>query len=199
MRKLLVFAFSLCLLVLFAGCGNNEGQQKQAANDVPLQGKTLVVYFSNTGHTKALAEKAAEILHADTYEIQPEIPYTAEDLDYNDESHRATNEQRDDTFRPAIKSPKIDNFAQYKNIVLAYPIWWEQAPRIVDAFVESYDWSDKTIIPMSTSEGSEIGTSADYLKTLAKDKGTWKAGKNFGDGSVSKEDLAKWLAETTAK
>lgn len=151
---------------------------------------TLVVYFSCTGTTKGLAEAVAEELNADLYEIVPEEPYTSEDLDYHDDNSRSTKEMDDPSSRPAI-SGSVENMEQYDRIILGYPIWWGEAPRIVSTFVESYDFSGKTIIPFCTSGGSGIGSSADALETLAGN-GTWLKGKRF-DGSESGEDVRKSL------
>lgn len=154
------------------------------------QSGTLVVYFSCTGTTKGLAEAVAEELNADLYEIVPEEPYTSEDLDYHDDNSRSTKEMDDPSSRPAI-SGSVENMEQYDRIILGYPIWWGEAPRIVSTFVESYDFSGKTIIPFCTSGGSGIGSSADALETLAGN-GTWLDGKRF-DGSESGEDVIKSL------
>lgn len=154
------------------------------------QSGTLVVYFSCTGTTKGLAEAVAEELNADLYEIVPEEPYTSEDLDYHDDDSRSTKEMDDPSSRPAI-SGSVENMEQYDRIILGYPIWWGEAPRVVSTFVESYDLSGKTIIPFCTSGGSGIGSSADALETLAGN-GTWLDGKRF-DGSESGEDVIKSL------
>lgn len=154
------------------------------------QSGTLVVYFSCTGTTKGLAEAVAEELNADLYEIVPEEPYTSEDLDYHDDNSRSTKEMDDPSSRPAI-SGSVENMEQYDRIILGYPIWWGEAPRVVSTFVESYDFSGKTVIPFCTSGGSGIGSSADALETLAGN-GTWLDGKRF-DGSESGEDVIKSL------
>ncbi len=154
------------------------------------QSGTLVVYFSCTGTTKGLAEAVADELNADLYEIVPEEPYTSEDLDYHDDNSRSTKEMDDPSSRPTI-SGSVENMEQYDRIILGYPIWWGEAPRIVSTFVESYDFSGKTIIPFCTSGGSGIGSSADALETLAG-SGTWLEGKRFS-GSESGEDVIKSL------
>ena len=100
---------------------------------------------------------------ADLYEIRPEQPYTSQDLNYNDETTRATVEQKDDKARPAL-ADKNAKIVDYETIVLAYPIWWGQAPRIMDTFVESYDFTNKKITAICTSGGSDIGSSAGYLE-----------------------------------
>ncbi len=169
----------------------NTSESEAASNELSAgQSDTLVVYFSCTGTTKGLAEVVAKELNADLYEIVPEEPYTLEDLDYNDKQSRSTKEMNDSSSRPAI-SGRIENMEQYKRIILAYPIWWGEAPRILSTFVESYDFSGKTVIPFCTSGSSGIGPSADKLETLAG-SGTWQKGKRFG-GSESGKDVIKSL------
>ena len=151
--------------------------------------KILVAYFSCTGHTKQAAAEVAEILNADIFEIVPAQPYTPEDLDYNIEDCRANLEQKDSAARPEIKN-KIENIAQYKTIVIAYPIWWHAEPRIIDTFVESYDLSGKVIVPVCTSGGSEIETSVKNLQDMCKGAEV-KQGKRLG--IISKDEVKAWL------
>lgn len=120
--------------------------------------RVLVAYFSATGKTKVLAEYAADAMEADLYEIVPDEPYTDEDLNYSDNHTRATTEQNDKNARPAI-SGSVENMDQYEIVFLAFPIWWGEEPRIMDTFVESYDFSGKTVIPFCTSGSSGIGSS----------------------------------------
>jgi len=208
-KRLLVMAMSAMMVFTLSACGGNEtGSASGASSKAPQakeasagqsapskasepQGKALVAYFSCTGNTKALAETVAKALNADVYEIRPEKAYTAEDLNYNDESTRSTVEQKDDNARPAL-ADKNANIAAYDTIVLAYPIWWGQAPRILDTFVESYDFSGKTIVPVCTSGGSDIGSSADYLKSHTKGTGSWKNGKLFSR-NASESEIRDWL------
>ena len=113
------------------------------------------------------SEYAAEILGADLYEIVPEDPYTEEDLAYYTDG-RADQEQNDPSVRPAI-SGKVENMSKYDTTVLGYPIWHGQAPRIISTFLESYDFSEKTILPFCTSHSSGIGSSASNLHSLCPD------------------------------
>ena len=210
LKRLLAMALSVLLAFALAACGDNsagkaspkdagakpaaagQAAQEQPSDAPSAQGKkALVAYFSCTGNTKALAETAAKALGADLYEIRPEAPYTAEDLNYNDEGTRATVEQKDDAARPAL-ADKNANIAAYSAIVLAYPIWWGQEPRIMDTFVESYDFSGKIVVPICTSGGSDIGASADHLKTLMQGAAEWKAGKLFSR-SATESEVGGWL------
>lgn len=152
--------------------------------------KTLVVYFSCTGTTKPLAEYAAEIIGADLYEIVAEDPYTEADLAYYTNG-RADQEQNDPDARSAI-SGGVENMDQYDTIIIGYPIWHGQSPRIISTFLESYDFSGKTILPFCTSHSSGIGSSADNLHVLCSDSTVWLEGKRFEAGT-SKETIEEWL------
>ena len=154
--------------------------------------KTLVVYFSCTGTTELVAEYITEILGADSYQIVPEDPYTEADLAYYTNG-RADQEQNDPDVRPAI-SGGVENMDEYDTIILGYPIWHGQAPRIISTFLESYDFSGKTIIPFCTSHSSGIGSSASNLHTLCSESTEWLDGKRFEAG-VSKESVQNWIGE----
>lgn len=149
----------------------------------------LVAYFSATNTTEKLAEYAAEILDADLYEITPAVPYTAADLAYYTNG-RADKEQADNTCRPEI-SGSVPNMSGYKTVFIGYPIWHGQAPRIISTFLESYDFSGKTIVPFCTSHSSGIGSSDTNLHDLASGA-NWLSGKRFG-GSASKTDISEWI------
>ena len=199
MRKLWVLALSVMTIFTFAACGNTSAgstapkvEDKQNTADAPTKktNKTLVAYFSCTGNTRKLAETTAAAIGADLYEIVPAQPYTDNDLNYNDESTRSTVEQKDDKARPALKD-KNANVAAYDCIVVAYPIWWGQAPRIVDTFMESYDFSGKTVVPVCTSGGSGIGSSGDYLKSITHGSADWKAGRLFRS-NTSAQEIKNW-------
>ena len=144
--------------------------------------KTLVVYFSCTGTTELVAEYITEILGADSYQIVPEDPYTETDLAYYTNG-RADQEQNDPDVRPAI-SGGVENMDEYDTIILGYPIWHGQAPRIISTFLESYDFSGKTIVPFCTSHSSGIGSSADNLHVLCADSTLWMEGRRFEAGRV---------------
>ena len=149
-----------------------------------------------TGTTEPLAEYAAEILEADIYEIMPEVPYTETDLAYYTNG-RADQEQNDPSARPAIAG-KVENMEEYDTIILGYPIWHGQAPRIISTFLESYDFSEKTIIPFCTSHSSGIGSSADNLHELCPDSVNWMEGKRFEAGTM-KETMENWLENVRVK
>ncbi len=163
-------------------------QKQEAEVDI----KTLVVYFSCTGSTKNVASYITEILEADIYEIVPETPYTEEDLAYYTNG-RADQEQNDPDVRPAI-SGSVENMDEYQTIILGYPIWHGQAPRIISTFLESYDFSGKTIIPFCTSHSSGLGSSASDLHALCPGSVKWLDGRRF-EGGASRESVAEWIGE----
>lgn len=152
--------------------------------------KVLVAYFSATGTTKGVAEHIANGLRADIYEIIPEEPYTDADLDYSDNNSRSTIEMNDEASRPAI-SGSVENMEQYDIVFIGYPIWWGEAPRIVSTFVESYDFSGKTVVPFCTSGGSGVGSSAANLEQLTSGA-TWMDGHRL-NGSDSQDTVMEWV------
>lgn len=153
---------------------------------------TLVVVFSVTGNTRPLAEYAAEYLNADFFEIEAAQPYTDEDIDYGNSSSRTSIEQNDLSSRPEIAN-FIPNMDQYDTIILGYPIWWGQAPRIIDTFLESYDFSGKTIVPFCTSASSGIGSSDTNLHAFTDDSTNWIEGKRFAIGT-DQDAFLDWLS-----
>lgn len=167
-------------------------QTRPTENDAETEqtNRILVAYFSATNTTEGVAERMAEGLNADLYEIIPQEPYTDADLDYNDKNSRSTIEMNDPDSRPAI-SGSVENMEQYDIVFIGYPIWWGDAPRIVSTFVESYDLSGKTVIPFCTSGGSGIGSSGSNLEQLTSGA-EWLAGRKLG-GSDSKDVIMEWV------
>lgn len=125
--------------------------------------KTLVAYFSASGVTARLAETIAKAADADLYEIAPKVPYTSADLNWNNSNSRSSIEMNDKASRPEIAGVAED-MAQYDTVFVGFPIWWYEAPRIIHTFLESYDFSGKTIIPFATSGGSGMGRTSDILQ-----------------------------------
>ena len=173
---------------------SSHAEQTPVPKTETKAGNVLVVYFSCTGTTKAVAENAAEALGADLYEIVPETPYEPADLDYGDDNSRTSQEQNDDGARPAIRG-SVENMGDYDTILLGYPIWWGQAPRIISTFLESYDLSGKTIVPFCTSGSSGIGSSDTNLHALAAEA-HWMPGKRFEAGA-SRSLVGEWIAATS--
>ena len=150
---------------------------------------TLVIYFSRTGNTEKIAEYLIDITNADSYVIEAAVPYSDADIKYQDDNCRANKEQNDKSVRPEIANP-IASIDSYDTIFLGYPIWWGQEPRIIDTFLESYDFSDKTVIPFCTSASSGIATSEKNIKALVP-IGNQLEGRRFSSGAT-KEDVKAW-------
>lgn len=152
--------------------------------------KTLVAYFSATGTTKSIAIKIADIIKGDIFEIEPKIPYTAQDLDWTNPSSRSTLEMKDKDSRPQI-TKTLDNIDDYDTILLGFPVWWYEAPRIINTFIDSAVFIDKTIIPFCTSGISDICTCQAHLQA---DYSLYKFinGKRL-KGNETKENIINWL------
>ena len=164
-----------------------------AAEETPAEhvqeNKSLVVVFSCTGTTRGVAEKIAALTGAELVDLVPAQPYTAEDLNYNDRSTRATVEQNTPDARPEIASDiSLDGVT---NLYLGYPIWWGQAPRIMSTFVESHDFTGITVVPFCTSGGSGAGRTGETLGEQAG-TGTFLTSTRFSSG-VSDAELQSWI------
>lgn len=207
MKKTLVLLLSLLMMLGLGSCGNSASQTEEPSTEAnsgestastpeeaaapdAQEAKILVAYFSATNTTKGVAEHIANGLHADRYEIVPEDPYTAADLNYNDTNSRTTIEMNDPDARPAI-SGRVEDMDQYDIVFIGYPIWWGDAPRIICTFVESYDFSGKTIVPFCTSGGSGIDASAANLEQLTNGA-TWLSGRRLR-GSDSQDTVMEWV------
>ena len=138
--------------------------------------KILIAYFSASGVTARTAKEMAKAAGADLYEICPAEPYTAADLNWMDQKSRSTLEMNDPACRPAIAAPAAD-LDQYDTVFVGFPIWWYVAPTIINTFLESYDFSGKTVIPFATSGGSGMGKTEAVLHALCPDSVNWKSGK----------------------
>lgn len=203
-KRFLILILALIMVLGLAACGAGGGQGNESATEATdgesaesgetaegEGGKTLVVYFSVTGNTEGIAKKIASATGADIYQIIPAEEYTDADLNYNDNTTRATVEQKDPSARPEIGSDPV-SLEGYTTIYIGYPIWWGQEPRIMDTFVESYDFTGITLIPFCTSGSSGIGQSGSNLEANAG-SGTWLEGKRFAAGA-SDAEIEDWIA-----
>lgn len=145
--------------------------------------RILVAYFSASGVTARAAKEAAEAVGADLYEIRPAEPYTEADLNWMDKKSRSTLEMKDPASRPAIGT-RAENMEQYDTVLVGFPIWWYVEPRIVDTFLESYDFTGKTLIPFATSGGSGISGAEKSLREYCP-KASWKQGKLVNSGAAA--------------
>ncbi len=125
--------------------------------------KKLVAYFSASGGTKAKAEELASAVSADLFEIKPEVPYSAADLDWRNKESRSSLEMKDESSRPKIAEDNVDTTI-YDRVYIGFPIWWGVAPRVINTFIESHDLSGKEIVIFATSGGSGIQYALDDIK-----------------------------------
>ena len=156
-----------------------------------MENKSLVAYFSASGVTKKVAEKLSDAVGADLFEIKPKVKYTKADLDWMDTKSRSSIEMNDKSFRPTI-SEKCDNMDKYDVVYVGFPIWWYVEPTIINTFLESYDFSGKTIVLFATSGGSGFGDTVKGLRGSVSDTTVIKEGKLFNSG-VSKDKLVSWV------
>ena len=187
MKKLLILALALMMSLSFARA------EEETPAFTPTDSNVLVACFSATGNTWPLAEYAAAYLNADLFRIEPAIPYTDADLSYNDADCRANQEMNDETSRPALAAT-VENMAQYDTVVLAFPIWWGQAPRLIETFVEAHDLSGKTVLTFCTSASSGYGRTGEILAALTDGTVNWIEGARFS-ASTTAEEMEAWLAE----
>ena len=192
MKKILMMMAAVLALTL-AACGNkaakNQSAETEGNADSVKNSKVLVAYFSASGVTAGVAKQLAEVTGGELHQIQPEQPYTDADLDWRDKQSRSTLEMQDKTSRPAIIN-KLDSSGQYDIIFVGFPIWWGTAPTIVNTFMESYDFSGKTVVLFATSRGSGI-EQADKDFSEAYPNVNWKEGKLLN--SPSRQDLEEWV------
>ena len=153
--------------------------------------KKLVAYFSASGTTAKVAKTLAEAAGADLYEIKPAVPYTRADLNWMDKKARSSVEMNDKSFRPAI-ADRNAQVEKYDRIFVGFPIWWYIAPTIINTFLESYDFSGKTIILFATSGGSGFGQAAAGLKGSVPVSCTIREGKIL-NGQQTVQSLKAWV------
>lgn len=152
--------------------------------------KTLVAYFSASGTTAAAAKTLAEAAEADLYEIKPQAPYTRADLDWTNRKSRSSVEMNDKSFRPPLadRNARVED---YDTVFLGFPIWWYTAPSIIHTFLESYDFTGKTVILFATSGGSGLGRTAADLRPSAPGA-VIRDGKLL-NGRQTRESLSAWV------
>ena len=150
--------------------------------------KILVAYFSASGVTAKAAWKLSEAIGADLHEIKPEVPYSSADLNWMDKKSRSSVEMNDPSSRPTI-AEKLADMEKYDVVFVGFPIWWYVAPTIINTFLESYDFSGKTIIPFATSGGSGMGKTNEKLGPSCPGA-TLLQGKLL-NGNLSEDSLKK--------
>lgn len=155
----------------------------------------LVAVFSASGVTKSVGEEIARIAGADFYEIVPKDIYTSADLDWMNKKSRSSVEMNDPSARPQIADSALD-MASYDTVIVGFPIWWGVAPRIIDTFLESYDFSGKKLIPFCTSGGSGVGRSDTALHKDVSGDVKWAKGKQIN--RPNEKEIRKWLDQELA-
>lgn len=150
---------------------------------------TLVAYFSATGTTARAAHAIADAIGADLYEIAPAEPYTSTDLNWNDRASRSSREMNDESCRPAIAGT-VENMDAYDTVFVGFPVWWYVEPRIIDTFLESYDFAGKTVVPFATSGGSGLGRAPQRMQQIAA--GSTVTGGKLLNGRQSADALRAW-------
>ena len=185
MRKRGFLLITACILAvgMLAGCGNRSGQEESKTqsnietapenesssatteedsaevqiDDDETEGKTLVVYFSATGNTKNVAEVIAETTGGELFELEPVVPYTDDDLNYNDDNSRTSQEYADESLRNVeLVADTVDDWQDVERVYIGYPVWWGIAAWPVNTFVESNDFTGKTVVPFCTSARAEV-------------------------------------------
>lgn len=192
-RRTFMASMALSMLAV-AGCSSGTASEPEAdaqemAASTPGD-RILVACFSATGHTLGVAEKAAAQLGATLFRIRPEEPYTASDLDYTNEGARCMEELDDPDARPVLAND-VEDWDAYGTVLLGYPIWWGQAAPILRTFVESRDWTGRTVVPFCTSGASPIGDSAAALEELAG-SAEWLEGQRFAAGAPG-DEVRAWV------
>ena len=180
MRRLALLIAAVAMAL--PACGQNVKKQS-------TEMKTLIAYFSATGTTEAVARNLAAVTGGTLYEIKPKVKYTAADLDWTVKTSRSTVEMNDRKFRPAMIND-LQDAASYDVIYIGFPVWWDTAPTIINTFLESYDFSGKTVILFATSGGSSLRTANREFKA-AYPALNWKDGKVLN--GASKATLSSWV------
>lgn len=214
MKKLTALLLSLMLVFSLAACGNNpQAAETEPATSTPVSeetqepetleeteaadtestgGKTLVVYYSASGNTENVSNVITKTLGADLFELEPVEPYSNDDLNWTNDDSRVTREHENEDERDVeLVSATVDNWSEYDTVFIGYPIWWGIAAWPVDEFIETNDFTGKTVIPFATSASSGMGQSGELLAEMAG-TGDWQEGQRFRSGA-SEDDIVAWV------
>ena len=220
MKKLTTLFLSFILVLGLAACGNNntnntepsitetpsaatsepettehpttDTSETEAADTESTGGKTLVVYYSASGNTENVSNVIAKTLGADLFELEPVEPYSNDDLNWTNDDSRVTREHENEDEREVeLVSATVDNWSEYDTVFIGYPIWWGIAAWPVDEFIETNDFTGKTVIPFATSASSGMGQSGELLAEMAG-TGDWQEGQRFRSGA-SEDDIVAWV------
>lgn len=220
MKKLTAVFLTLMLAFGLAACGNSSTTESTSSEtlsaataepettetpstdtseaEVPetksTGGKTLVVYYSASGNTENVANTIASATSGDLFELEPVEPYSDDDLNWTNDDSRVTKEHENENQRDVeLVSATVDNWSDYDTVFIGYPIWWGIAAWPVDEFIESNDFTGKTVIPFCTSASSGLGDSGELLEEMAG-TGDWQDGQRFRSGA-SENDVRAWVEE----
>ena len=175
------------------GANEQQAQGAAAASNTNSTSKVLVAYYSAQGHTKRVAEAAAEELNADLFEIVPQEPYSDADLDWTNEQSRVSREYEDESLRDVpLRQTAPDNWADYDTVLIGYPIWWAIAAWPCNHFAADNDFTGKKVVPFCTSSSSGLGQSGKLLADAAG-TGNWQTGQRFSSG-VSDSEVCSWAS-----
>ena len=220
MKKFTTLFLSFILVLGLAACGNNntnntepsitetpsaatsepettehpttDTSETEAADTESTGGKTLVVYYSASGNTENVSNVIAKTLGADLFELEPVEPYSNDDLNWTNDDSRVTREHENEDERDVeLVSATVDNWSEYDTVFIGYPIWWGIAAWPVDEFIETNDFTGKTVIPFATSASSGMGQSGELLAEMAG-TGDWQEGQRFRSGA-SEDDIVAWV------
>lgn len=171
-----------------------ENDTENASDWEESNSRTLVVYYSATGNTKKIAEYIAAEMNGKLFVLEPADPYTDEDLVWTDENSRVCQEHKDKNLRNVeLISSAVEEFEEYENVFIGYPIWWSEAAWPVNQFIQNNDFTGKTVIPFCTSGSSGLGESGKLLEDMAG-SGNWIEGRRFSS-DADEGEIKKWIEE----
>lgn len=205
-----MLAVSVAMMSLLTACGSSNHAESRTSTSQTTEsetetvteqttettgdGKTLVVYYSASGNTEAVANVIAEVTGGDLFELEPTTPYSDADLNWTDDNSRVTREHENEDERDVeLVSATVENWDSYDTVFVGYPIWWGIAAWPVDGFIEANDFTGKTVIPFATSSSSGLGESGELLAEMAG-TGNWQEGMRFRS-DVSADDVTGWVEE----
>jgi hypothetical protein len=170
----------------------STAEAAKTAESEPVDGKTLVVYYTSTNHTKKVADYITAATGADQFELVPVSPYTSADLNWNDKNSRVSYEHdHPDDRNVELTQTTVPDWESYDTVFIGYPIWWGIAAWPVDGFIDANDFTGKTVIPFCTSMSSGLGDSGKLLAEAAK-TGNWQTGQRFSS-NASEEEVRIWV------
>lgn len=222
MKKITALFMMIALVFSLAACGNTSSDKENSATDSPSQGtsqasendtseptdsseptnttggKTLVVYYSASGNTERVAKDIAGAVGADLFEIEPEQPYTEDDLNWTNSDSRVSREHDDESLRNVpLKTTEVADWSSYDTVFIGYPNWWGDMPMILYSFFDEYDFSGKTIIPFNTHGGSGFSSTINTITELEPSATVNQNGFTVSRNDVqeAEPEILSWLRE----